>query len=117
MQSVIISVGAEVEVEAPYNPRFHDAADELGGTLTPDSDVWRFARSDEDHVRRLCSEIFGHDTSATSRRVQPREVPELPEAETVSAHQRRANLLDRLNSLLDEVADVHTALQGLNKQT
>lgn len=60
MQNVIISVGTDVEVEAPYDPHFHDAADEIGGTIAPDGDVWRFARSDEDRIRRLCSEIYGN---------------------------------------------------------
>ncbi|WP_040833980.1 hypothetical protein [Nocardia brevicatena] len=116
MQSVIISIGTEVEVEAPYNPRFHDAADELGGMLVPDIDVWRFPRGDEDRVRRLCGEIFSSDTRPTpaSSRQLP-DTSEVTDAVAASVHQRRANLLDRLEALLDEVAEIHSALQTLNK--
>lgn len=119
MPSVIISIGSEVEVDAPYDRRFHDAADELGGTLAPERDVWRFSRDDEDRVRQLCSEIFSSETNAspiygpasdtTGIAVDP------PDQWRVSAHQQRADLLVRLDTLLDEVAEVHAALQSLTK--
>ncbi|WP_280461280.1 hypothetical protein [Nocardia carnea] len=115
MQSVIISVGTEVEVEAPYSPRFHDAADELGGTLTPDTDVWQFARSDEERVRQLCSEIFSSDNHAARVSSRLPSTAGSSDAAPVSAHQRRANLLDRLDALLDEVVEIHAALRTLNK--
>ncbi|MGW4069237.1 hypothetical protein [Nocardia grenadensis] len=118
MQSVIISVGSEVEVEAPYDRRFHDAADELGGTLTSSGDAWRFSRNDEDRVRQLCSTIFGDDENGTPARDQSIGSSEIDTSnasnlQVVSTHQRRADLLDRLDVLLDEVAEVHTALLAL----
>lgn len=113
MQNVIISVGTEVEVEAPYNPHFHDAADEIGGKIEPDSGVWRFARSDEDRIRRLCSEIYSSNTTPDVLY----STSESPHAVEVSVHQRRAKLLDRLDALLDEVAETHSALQTLSKPT
>ncbi|BCK53983.1 MULTISPECIES: hypothetical protein [Nocardia] len=118
MQSVIISVGSEVEVEAPYDRRFHDAADELGGTPTSDGEAWRFSRNDEERVRQLCSTIFGEDQGTTPATDQPLDRSEVGTSEAselpvVSTHQRRADLLDRLDMLLDEVAEVHTALQAL----
>ncbi|WP_280490358.1 hypothetical protein [Nocardia carnea] len=114
MQNVIISVGTDVEVEAPYNPRFHDAADEIGGKIAPDGGVWRFARSDEDRVRRLCSEIYGNDTQTHFVPSALHNTSESPNPVEVSVHQRRANLLDQLDALLDEVAELHSALQTLS---
>lgn len=115
MPSVIISVGSEVEVEAPYDRRFHDAADELGGTFAPDGDVWRFSRDNENPVRQLCSEIFGGDTSTLPTCEPPSGGITIDPPDRVSVHQKRADLLDRLDTLLDEVAEVHTALQSLTK--
>ncbi|PPJ13714.1 hypothetical protein [Nocardia cyriacigeorgica] len=116
MKSVIISVGSEVEVEAPYDRRFHDAADELGGTLTSDGEAWRFSRNDEERVRQLCSTVFGEDPNTTQAHPLDRSVigtSERSELPVVSTHQRRADLLDRLDMLLDEVTEVHSALQAL----
>ncbi|MFE3317508.1 hypothetical protein [Nocardia sp. NPDC059195] len=111
-----------MEVKAPYDRRFHDAADELGGALTPDRDIWRFARADEDRVRQLCSEIFSGSATqlpppnaGASNRTDCMTAEPLGQ-QPISIHQQRSDLLDRLETLLDEVAEVHTALRSLTKK-
>ncbi|MFI5781221.1 hypothetical protein [Nocardia sp. NPDC051570] len=108
-------------VDAPYNPHFHDRADELGGTWIPETNTWQFPLDDEPRVARLTRQLFpaenpgpAHELEiAQTQALLPVPVDEQDERAGVSVNQRRADLLDRLETLVEEVVWIHTALRTL----
>lgn len=113
-------------VDAPYDPVFHDRADELGGIWIPETGMWRFGIDDRYDVARLTQEIYPHHDGGNACPAHELAIARHPIPITgpaggdpaagvagVSVHQRRADLLTRLDVLVAEIVEIHTALRTL----
>ncbi|ATL65158.1 hypothetical protein [Nocardia terpenica] len=104
-------------VDAPYDPVFHDRADELGGTWIPETNTWRFALDDEHRVVGLARQFDPAENTGPAHELaiaqHDVESDHAPGVAGVNVHRRRADLLTRLDALLDEVVWIHTALRTL----